>query len=257
MKKIELFNEWININNETKNDIPRHICVERLLNFVCLQHEEDPTSISEEYSSKIKSTLDALVQRFSYWWKDCGRGRQKAVKKYSKQLNEDLEFVFKEETPNTPSSQIQFDTFSTPATSSGRGRHRSGSEFSELSLATKYRRTESPVSKYSNEQLKFATMRKLHASGKHSVAKVLELADSSPTKAGKILQTSKSQDCEAKPRRLTPEEAVANIIRTGKTVASYKEDRKTYLEVGHDVLPPIIMCLNIKSTHTQNLKPSQ
>ena len=61
--------------------------------------------------------------------------------------------------------------------------------------------------------------------------------EGSPTKGAKVHKAWIEKSSKSPPRKLTSDEALASIIRNRKTVASYKDDRLTLRDVGHDVYP--------------------
>ena len=117
-----------------------------------------------------------MYKRFESLWKDNQRTAESFLVKIKKMPVTYIEFEPTEADPMPSPSPTPERKPRTP-----RKRGRPVKLFTEESVASKYRHTDSPVSKYSVDQILFSAKRKLRCSGQSKVAQVIDMVMESPT----------------------------------------------------------------------------
>ena len=240
--KNELFDVWFAQKNRSR----KHL--EPLYEHVRKISGTESIVLSDSSEKELNDKLRNLVFRFEQLYKNHSR-MSKRVKEAISKLNEDQQYLEFEVTsaapeissPNSP----QEPSPGTSSSGSKRGR-RPSADFDNLNRSTKWRRTNSPLTKYSEDELLLASRRKLLENKKPSAAKVLKLTEESPTKADKFLNALKVTNESKKASTLSPESALALMVRTKESVRSYLEHKYEADEHNHKLYPSYHKVLQAK-----------
>ena len=214
--KEEIFKYWQKLEKNLTRSQQTNLCFDQILKDT----DTDAKLLSEQDELDLKSKIDNVLRNFQRHHQKLSKKPKALLEKIQSLEPKYLEFSFANPLPDPVSPLAE--PLATPTSSTGK-RGRPSTDYGESSTTSKYRKTDSPVSKYSAGQLGFALQRKLKGEGKLKAAKVLSMSMSSPTKADKLDDAYKKVYSSTNPTSLTAEEALALMIRTRSSVSSYKE----------------------------------
>lgn len=220
--KLELFNLWsdLKLDKDKKSDSEIH---DHIVQYV-LKKFDKPELLHQNTNISIK--VNSLLKYFNKKWKVYHRSKKSildssACKNY---LSDHEEFKI---------NSGALDLRPTCSESSGKKRGRPKENFENVSKSQKYERIKSPM-KYSVEQLAMANKKKLRSVGKPNVARVLDFALKSPSKAEKLVNFCSDESKFMKGKQYTPDSALALIVSAKLTKSAYQDIKEGADALGHN-----------------------